>query len=50
MNLKTIDEAYKIYSLYYFNDYIIDFKFNNVIEKITKLRRYSIFFKVKQLY
>ena len=43
MNLKTIDERFKIYSLYYSNDYIIDFKFSNITEKITKLRRYSNF-------
>ena len=37
MNLKTTNKEYKIYFLCCFNDYIVDFKFNNVIEKITKL-------------
>ena len=43
MNLKTINEGYKIYSLYYSNNYIIDFKFNNIIEKVIKLKRYFKF-------
>ena len=47
MNLKIVDEEYKIYSLYYSNDYIVDFKFNSITEKITKLRRYLDFFKVR---
>ena len=40
MNLKTVNEEYKIYFLYCFNDYIIDFKFNNITKKIIKLNRY----------
>ena len=44
MNLKTVDKEYKIYSLYCSNDYIINFKFNSITEKIIKLRRYSDFF------
>ena len=44
MNLKIIDEEYKIYSLYCSNDYMIDFEFNSTIEKVIKLRRYSKFF------
>ena len=43
MNLKTIDEGFKIYSLCCFNDYIIDFRFNSITEKITELGRYSEF-------
>ena len=44
MNTKIVNEEYKIYNLYYFNDYIIDFKFNNVIEKVIKLKEYFNFF------
>ena len=43
MNLKIINEKYKIYSLYCFNNYIINFKFNSITEKITKLERYFEF-------
>ena len=43
MNLKTVDEEYKIYFLCCSNDYIIDFKFNSIIEKVIKLSRYSDF-------
>ena len=43
MNLKTTDERFKIYNLYCSNDYIIDFRFSNIIEKITELGRYSEF-------
>ena len=43
MNLKTINEGFKIYNLYCSNDYMIDFRFNNVIEKITELGRYPEF-------
>ena len=38
MNLKTINKKYKIYSLYYLNNYIINFKFNSAIKKIIKLK------------
>ena len=44
MNLKIVDEEYKIYSLYCLNDYIINFKFNSVTKKIIKLTIYSDFF------
>ena len=44
MNTKIVDEGYKIYSLCYSNDYIIDFKFNSVIKKVIKLKKYSNFF------
>ena len=43
MNLKIVNEKYKIYNLYCFNDYIINFKFNNITKKVIKLERYSKF-------
>ena len=47
MNFKIVDEEYKIYFLCYSNDYIIDFKFNNIIEKIIELRKYLEFSQSK---
>ena len=44
MNLKIVNEEYKIYSLYCFNDYIVDIKFSNTIEKVIKLSQYFNFF------